>query len=79
MSAEAAGSPGESMSTGTAWRRSSRCDINGSCVEVAMLSTGAVGVRDGKLGSTSPVLAFDPAQWRALVSGIAAGRFDLGY
>jgi hypothetical protein len=78
MSAEAAENYGESMSTGPAWRRGSRCDINGSCVEVAALPGGTIGVRDGKLGSSSPVLAFDPAQWRALASSIVAGRFDIG-
>jgi Domain of unknown function (DUF397) len=46
-------------------------------VEIAQLP-GGVGVRDGKIGDTSPVLAFSPAAWRAFVSGVTAGQFDLG-
>jgi hypothetical protein len=61
-----------------AWRQSSRCASHGSCVEVARLPNGQVGVRDGKIGSSSPVLAFGPDLWRAFVAGIASGQFDVG-
>lgn len=66
-----------SGSAATTWRRSSRCDLNGSCVEVAELADGMIGVRDGKIGAASPVLSFSGEQWRAFVSGIAAGHFDV--
>jgi hypothetical protein len=56
------------------WRRSARCDVNGSCVEVALLPTGEIGVRDGKIGAASPVLAFSPQSWRGFVSGMLAGQ-----
>jgi hypothetical protein len=59
----------------SAWSRSSRCAAHGSCVEVAQLPGGMVGVRDGKVGAASPVLSFSPAQWRAFTGQIAAGRF----
>ena len=57
------------------WRRSSWCAVNGSCVEVAKLPAGQVGVRDGKIGAASPVLAFSQPQWRAFLSGMRAGQF----
>jgi len=52
--------------------------MNGSCVEVARLADDVIGVRDGKIGAASPVLAFGGEQWRAFVSGVAAGHFDIG-
>jgi hypothetical protein len=47
-------------------------------VEVASLAAGRTGVRDGKLGASSPVLAFGPEAWRAFVAGVAAGQFRAG-
>jgi uncharacterized protein DUF397 len=61
--------------SGTPWRRSSRCAVNGSCVEVTKLPSGQVGVRDGKIGAASPVLAFSRTQWRAFLSSMLAGKF----
>lgn len=61
----------------SAWSRSSRCSAHGSCVEVAKLPGGMVGVRDGKIGAMSPVLSFTPAQWRAFTGQIANGRLTL--
>jgi Domain of unknown function (DUF397) len=49
---------------------------NGGCVEVATIP-GYIGVRDTKLGDTSPVLAFNPTEWQAFLSGVRAGEFDL--
>jgi hypothetical protein len=62
--------PGASVT----WQRSARCDVNGSCVEVALLPTGKIGVRDGKIGAASPVLSFSPQSWRGFVSGVRAGQ-----
>lgn len=50
------------------WRKSTKSQSNGQCVEVADLP-GAVGVRDSK-DPTGPALAFTPASWKAFVSGL---------
>lgn len=68
----------EPGASGGTWRRSSFCEVNGSCVEVAQLVTGEVGVRDGKIGPLSPVLSFGQAEWRAFVASVVAGQFDVG-
>jgi hypothetical protein len=78
MSAESADACSRDLAPGPEWRRSSRCAQHGSCVEVASLAAGRTGVRDGKLGASSPVLAFGPEAWRAFVAGVAAGQVRAG-
>ena len=56
------------------FRRSTFCNSNGGCVEVAREARGA-SVRDGK-NSDSPVLRFTEIEWRAFVQGVRAGEFD---
>lgn len=52
---------------GANWRKSTRSSNGGStCVEVAKNLPGVVGVRDSK-DIAGPVLAFEPAAWRAFV------------
>jgi hypothetical protein len=58
----------------TEWRRSSYTN-NGTCVEVAALPDGSVGVRDSK-DPGSPVLRFNTAEWVAFVAGVKAGELD---
>jgi hypothetical protein len=35
-----------------------------------------VGVRDGKIAETSPVLVFDNETWLAFIAGIKAGELS---
>lgn len=48
----------------------------GGCVGVAVLPDRRVAVRDEK-DRGGPVLEFTPAEWRAFVTGVRAGEFDL--
>jgi hypothetical protein len=57
------------------WRKSSRSSGNGACVEITTLPE-AIAVRDSK-NSSGPKLIFTPADWRAFVSGVQEGRFEL--
>jgi Domain of unknown function (DUF397) len=68
--------PNAARDPGALWEVSSFCAGNGSCVEVARLAAGDIGVRDGKLGPGSPVLTFSRHEWDAFVSGIRAGELQ---
>jgi hypothetical protein len=59
-----------------AWFKSSYSSANGQCVECAHLSDGSMAVRDSK-DREGPTLGFTPDEWRAFVSGVKRGEFDL--
>jgi hypothetical protein len=61
--------------TGATWRKSSRSNNGGNCVEVADNLPGVIGLRDSK-DQTGPVLTFNPTAWAAFV--IATKRDAFG-
>jgi uncharacterized protein DUF397 len=56
------------------WRKSTRSNNNGSCVEVRR-SAGGVEVRDTK-DRSGPVLTFSTDAWRDFVGAVHEGAFD---
>ncbi|MEE4595770.1 DUF397 domain-containing protein [Streptomyces sp. DSM 41524] len=58
------------------WRKATKSQGNGECVEVAFLDS-AVAMRDTKNKGRGPVLVFTPAEWDAFLDGAKNGEFDL--
>jgi hypothetical protein len=61
--------------TGAVWRKSTYSGPDGNCVEVAFTVDGNVAVRDTKNNGYGPVLAFEPGEWDAFLTGVAAEEF----
>lgn len=57
------------------WIKSSFSAYNGSCVEVALLPSGHIGMRHSKHPHDA-VLTFTRAEWEAFLLGTEAGEFD---
>lgn len=65
------------MTETSIWRKAKASgDNGGQCVQLADLGSGTVGVRDSKLGDSSPVLTVSRTELADLVAGIKGGEFD---
>jgi hypothetical protein len=62
--------------TGVRWRKSTRSNASGDCVEVAFVPDGSVAVRDTKDRDGGTQL-YSRAEWAAFIGGVKAGEFDL--
>ena len=58
------------------WRKSSRSNTNGNCVEVAPLDA-VVGVRDSK-NPSGGILAVEALAWQSFITTVKIGGYDLG-
>jgi hypothetical protein len=61
--------------TGAVWRKSTRSNSGGNCVEVARNLPGVIAVRNSK-HPRGPALRFSPAEWSAFLAGVRAGEFS---
>ena len=61
--------------SGAVWRKSSRSNDQGLCIEVADNVAGVVGVRDSK-DASGPVLSVSPSAWAAFVAATRYGNLD---
>jgi len=61
--------------TGAAWRKSSRSNGQGQCVEAALNLPGVAAVRDSK-DPEGPALVVTPAAFAAFAATVKTGQLD---
>ena len=59
------------------WRKSSRCQTNGTCVELGLGGNGMPLVSDSKQRDNRPIIAVDAATLNGFLAAIKAGDYDL--
>lgn len=57
------------------FQKPNMCGI-GACVEVAT-NGPTIAVRDSKQGEVGPILTFTPPEWRAFVTAVKGGQYDI--
>ncbi len=62
--------------TGAIWRKSTRSNNGGACVEVALNLPGIVAIRDSK-DPHGPALVFSPEAWRDFTAALRSGEPSL--
>jgi hypothetical protein len=68
MTFDLANSPSTALAPESAWRKSSYSNHNnGTCVEIATLSSGEIAIRDSK-HTSGPALRVPPQAWSAFVT-----------
>ena len=61
--------------TDVAWKKSRYSNPNGECVEVAVLPTGEIAIRNSRYPS-GPALVYTRAEIAAFLAGAKDGEFD---
>lgn len=66
----------------TSWRKASKSNSSGNCVEVAFADGGipshrGVGIRDSKRGDNGAVLEVSAAIWQDFLVGVKDGKLDI--